>query len=84
VTDPVVAKLQEIADQYPASIFTSEGRTSDGIAGTAIRERMLGEIRRLQEELAEGSVDAWKCWDCRSLLSATWRRCPYCVGTGGV
>lgn len=48
----MIAKLQEIADQYPAEVFTPEGgRTLDGIAGTAIRERMLGEILRLKETI---------------------------------
>jgi hypothetical protein len=44
----LIAKLQEIANYYPAHIFTPEGKTPDGIAGTAIRERMLAEIRFLE------------------------------------
>lgn len=46
----MISKLQEIADYYPAHIFTAGGKTSDGIAGTAIRERMLAEIRFLRGE----------------------------------
>lgn len=45
----LIAKLEEIAGYYPADIFTPEGNTPDGIAGTAIRMRMLAEIRRLKE-----------------------------------
>lgn len=45
----LVEKLREIADYYPAHVFTPEGMTPDGIAGTAIRERCLAEIRRIEE-----------------------------------
>jgi hypothetical protein len=55
----LIAKLQEIANYYPAHIFTPDGKTSDGIAGTAIRERMLAEIRFLREDMpAARRVDA--------------------------
>lgn len=48
--------LQGIADQYPAEVFTDReiarcveaGIVTDGIAGTAIRERLQAEIKSLQ------------------------------------
>ena len=49
----VVAKLQEIADYYPAHIFKPDGTSRDSISGTAIRDRMLAEIRALRERAAE-------------------------------
>jgi hypothetical protein len=52
----VADHLQSIADQYPTEVFTDReiarcveaGIVTDGIAGTAIRERMLAEVRSLR------------------------------------
>jgi signal recognition particle GTPase len=46
----VLDTLRTIAAQYPADVFTDQGQTGDGIAGTAIRTRMQAEIRALGGE----------------------------------
>lgn len=50
--DMLIDHLSEVAAGYPAEVFTPEGTSPDSIAGTAIRERMLAEIRHLRR--AEG------------------------------
>lgn len=40
---------EEQAKNYPAEVFTPGGKTTDGIAGTAIREFLLGSARRLRD-----------------------------------
>lgn len=41
---------EEQAKNYPAEVFTPEGKTSDGIAGTALREFLTAAARRLREQ----------------------------------
>lgn len=53
----VIAKLEEIAAQYPEHVFTPDGTLPDAIAGTAIRQRMLAEIRMLRERAEEWEAD---------------------------
>ena len=59
----LIAALQEIADQYPEDDATADavircaaaGIPLDGIMAMAIRERLLAEVARLEEDGDEWS-----------------------------
>lgn len=40
--------LDVVAQRYPAEVFTAEGGTPDGIAGTAIRLVLTAEVVKLR------------------------------------
>lgn len=47
----IAAHLQQMADRYPAEVFTEEGHAPDAVAGTALRLVLTREADRLLREV---------------------------------